>query len=103
MRLLRQLLQQRTPIANPVAFHAQQTDVRGRTQQPRLQVLPKAVINGQSDDQRSHSRCHSQNGDPRDDADKSLAAFGAKIAGCDEEFEAHESGCQLSAISQVGL
>src|SRR5208282_1526484 len=97
MRLLRQLLKQRTPIANPVAFHSQQTDVRGRTQQPRLQILPEAVVDGQRDDQRSHPRRHSQDGDPSDDADERLAALGAKITSCDEKFEAHKK--QLSALS----
>jgi hypothetical protein len=101
MRLLRQFIEQRTPIVNPVALHSQQTDVCRRTQQSRLQVLAKAVVDGQRDDQRRHSRGHSKDGNTRDDADERLAAFGPKIAGCDEEFEAHEK--QPSALSCQSL
>ena len=90
MRLRRQLFEQRTPIVDAVAFDAQQTDVRCRAEQPRLQVLAESVIDGQRDDERSDARSYSQHGNSGDDADKRLAAFGAQITGCDEEFEAHQ-------------
>ncbi len=99
MRLLRQFFEQRTPIAHPVALYPQQADVRRRTQQPRLQILPKSVIDGQRDNQRSHSRRHAQDRDAGDDANKRLPPFGAQISSRNEKFEAHRSGCQLSAIS----
>jgi hypothetical protein len=63
--------------------------VRSRPEEPRLQVLSKAVIDGQRYDQRSHARRYPQDGDARDDSNECLAAFGAKVSGCDEEFEAH--------------
>ncbi len=89
VRLLLQSREQRLPVANAVALHAQQIDVRGRAQQAVLQVLAKSVVDGQRDDERSHARGHSDDGDDGDDADDGLAPFGSQITRRYEEFELH--------------
>ena len=101
MRLLRQPIHQSRPVPNPIIRDPLQTDMRSRPQQPLLQILPKPVIDGQSHDQRSHSRRHSNNRDARDDPNKRLPPLGAQIASRDEKFKAHEEAfsCQLSAFS----
>ena len=55
MGLLLQAREQRLPVADAVAFNAQQIDVRGGTEQPVLQVLAESVVDGQRDDERSHA------------------------------------------------
>ena len=72
--------------------------MRGRAQQPVLQVLAESVVDGERDDQRRHSGGDSGDGNAGDDANDRLAAFGAQVAGRDEEFEAHEE--KLSALSR---
>ena len=89
--------EQRGPILDAVALHAQQADVGGRTEQTLLQVLPKPVVDSKRDDQRSYTRRYPQDGDRGDHADERLPALGAKITSCNEEFEAHQR--QPSAIS----
>ena len=99
MRLLRQAVHQGRPVLDPIIRNALQADMRGRPQQPLLQVLPKPVVDGQRDDERSHPRRHPGDGNPRDDPNKRLPAFGAQVTSRDEEFEAHEEAFSLSAIS----
>lgn len=62
-----------------------------RAQQAVLKVLPEAIVDGESNDERSHARRHSDDGNDRNQSDNRLAAFGAEIAGGDEEFETHRS------------
>ncbi len=64
-----------------------------------MQVLAESVVDGEGDDEGGDSGGDSEDRDGSDDADESLAALGAEVAGRDEEFEAHESSCQLSALS----
>ncbi len=89
MRLFGKALEQRRPILDAVVGYAQQADVRSGSDEALLQVLAKAVVDGQRDDERSHARRYSDNRDAGDDADESLAALGAQVAGRDEEFKAH--------------
>ena len=89
VRLLLQSRQQRLPVADAVALDAQQVDVRSRAQQPVLQVLAKAVVDGQRDDERGDARRHSDDGDDGDDADDGLPPLGPQIARRYEEFELH--------------
>ncbi len=79
VRLLLQSREQRLPIANTIALHPQQVDVRRRTQQAVLQVLAKPVVDGQRDDQRRDARRHSNNRDHGDDPDDGLPPFGPQI------------------------
>jgi hypothetical protein len=72
VRLFFQTREQRLPVADSVALNAQQIDVRGRAQQAVLQVLAKAVVDGQRDDERGHAGRHSDDGDDGDDADDGL-------------------------------
>ena len=81
--------QQRLPVADAVGFHAQQVDVRRRAEQAVLQVLAKAVVDGQRDDERGDAGRDSDDRDDGDDADDGLAAFGPEIARGNEEFELH--------------
>jgi hypothetical protein len=64
--------------------------MRSRPQQPLLKVLPKPVVDGESDDQRCDPGGNSCDRNASNDADKSLPPFGAQVSGRDEEFEAHE-------------
>ena len=89
VRLLVELREQRLPVANAVALDAQQVDVRGRAQQPVLQVLAEAVVDGQRDDERGHACSYSDDGDDGDDADDGLAPFGSQITRCYEELKLH--------------
>ena len=89
VRLLLQARQQRLPVANAVAFHAQQIDVRGRAEQPVLQVLAESVVDGQRDDERSNASRDSDDGDYGDDANDGLPPFGPQVARRYEEFELH--------------
>ena len=73
----------------------------GGSEKAGLQVLAKSVVDGEGDDEGSDPGGDSEDGDGGDDADESLPALGAEIAGCDEEFKAHRArlsalGCQLS-------
>jgi hypothetical protein len=90
MRLLRQLPKQRTPLLNPIALHAQQTDVRRRPQKALLQVLPEPIVNRERHDQRSHPRRNPGDRNPRDYANDGLPPFRSQISGSNEEFKAHE-------------
>ena len=71
--------------------------MRSRAQQPILQVLPKTIVDGQRNNQRSHARGHAHHGNHGHQAHYSLAPFGAKIASGDEEFKTHK-GCPLPAF-----
>src|SRR6266853_1475000 len=71
--------------------------MRRRTQQPVLQVLTESIVDGKGNDERSDPGCNSGDRDAGDNADDSLAAFGAEVASRDEEFEAHKRSYQLSA------
>jgi hypothetical protein len=75
------------------------------TEQAILQVLTKAIVNGECDDEGSNSGSDSKDGNSRDDANESLAALGAQVSGSDEEFKSHGRAFsrQLSAFSQIGL
>src|SRR5882762_950200 len=66
-------------------------------EQSLLQVLPKAIVDRERNNQRSYTGRDTSNRNAGNDADKSLASFRSEIAGCDEEFEAH--GKKLSALS----
>ena len=89
MRLLLQSRKQVLPVADAIAFDAQQVDVRSRTEQALLQVLAKSVVDGQRDDERSDARRDSDNGDDGDDPNDGLAPFGPQITRRDKEFELH--------------
>ena len=100
MRLFGEAIEQWRPILDAVVGYPQQADVRGRSNEALLQILAKAVVDGERDDERSHARGYSDDRDAGDDADESLAAFGAQVAGRDEEFEAHEEASrQLLAVT----
>jgi hypothetical protein len=90
VRLFGEAIEERRPILDAVVGHAQQADVRCGSDEAFLQVLAKAVVDGERDDERGYACGHSDYRDAGDDADKGLAALGAKVAGRDEEFEAHE-------------
>src|SRR5581483_104039 len=63
--------------------------MRGRSQQTLLQVLAEAVIDRKSDYQGGNARGDSGNGNPRNDANESLASLGTEVSRGDEEFETH--------------
>ena len=96
MRLFGKALQQRRPILDAVVGYAQEAYVRSGSDEALLQVLAKAVVDGQRDDERSHARGYSDDRNAGDDADERLAALGAQVAGRDEEFKAH---AEHSAVS----
>ena len=83
-------LQQRAPVADAIVFHPHQVDVRGGAEEAFLQVLAESIVDGQGDDERGDSGGDADDGDRSDDSDDRLAALGAKIAGGDEELEAHQ-------------
>ncbi len=100
MRLFGKAVEQRRPILDAVVGYAQKADMRGGPDEALLQVLAKAVVDGESDDERSHARGYSDDRNAGDDADESLAALGAQVAGRDEEFKAHaENSRQQLAVS----
>ncbi len=103
--LVGEAVHERGPVVNAVIGDALQADVGSRTEQTLLEVLAKSVGDGHGDHERSHAGSDTGDGDAGDDADEGLAAFGAQVAGRDEEFEAHGEVSELSAISyqQVGL
>ena len=72
-----------------VCFHAQQVDVGCRTEQPVLQVLAKAVIDGQRDDEGGDAGRDSNNRNDGDDADNGLATLGSEISRGNEKFKLH--------------
>ena len=89
MRLFGKTFEQRRPIFDAVVGYAQQADMRGGSDEAILQILAKAVVDGECDDERSDARGYSDNRDAGDDADEGLPALGAQVAGRDEEFKAH--------------
>ncbi len=64
--------------------------MRGRAKEALLEVLAESVVDGESDDERGDAGSDADDRDAGDDPDESLAALGAEVTGCDEEFEAHE-------------
>ena len=62
--------EQRRPIFDAIVGHAEQAYVGGGTDKALLQVLAKAVVDGQRDDERGHARGHSGDRDASDDADE---------------------------------
>src|SRR5579863_6766517 len=104
MLLFRKPLHQRRPILDAVIGDPLEANVRSRTEKTLLQILTESVVDGEGDDERSHSGGDSDDGDTGDDPDECLTALGAEIAGRDKEFESHEAfSCQRSAFSQFGL
>jgi hypothetical protein len=105
VRLLRQPVHERRPVLDAVISNAQQADMRGRAEQTLLEVLAKSIVDRQSNDQRRDPCGNSHDRDTGNDADKGLPSLGAKVSGCDEEFETHAEAIsrQLSAFSQIGL
>ena len=89
MRLALNPLQQMPPVANAITTRAFDTDMRGRSEESVLQILPKAVGDSESNDERGHSCSNADDRDRRDDSNHSLAALGPEISRRDEEFEAH--------------
>src|SRR5437763_15104875 len=87
MRLLLQAAQQPLPTTDATRLDAGKIHVRGRSQQAVLKVLPKAVVDGQSDDERGHSRSHTDDGNNGDDTHDALTALGAKITGSNKKLE----------------
>src|SRR3977135_1576096 len=75
--------------------------MRRRTQQPVLQVLTESIVDGKGNDERSDPGCNSGDRDAGDNADDSLAAFGAEVASRDEEFEAHKRSYQLIQLDSI--
>src|ERR1700680_2554018 len=73
--------------------------MRSRAQQPILQILSESIIDGKSNDQRSHPGSDSSDRNPGDHADNGLAALCAEVASRDEQFEAHARSYQLSAVT----
>ena len=72
----------------------------GGADEALLQVLTKAIVDGERHDERSHARGYSDDRDAGDDADKRLSALGAEVAGRDEEFKAHaENSRQQLTVS----
>ena len=79
MRLFGKALQQRRPVLDAVVGHAQQADMRSGSDQALLQILAKAVVDGESDDERSHARGYSDDRDAGNNADKGLSPLGAQV------------------------
>ena len=71
-------------------------DVRGRSEDARLQLALQAGHQRQRDDQRHHADGDAERRDQRDDGDEHLPAFGQQIAERDLQLERHD---QLSAFS----
>src|SRR5258706_15412433 len=90
MRLFRQPIKQRRPIPDAVVGDPEQADVRRGSDEALLQILAKAVVDGERNDERGHTRSYPDNRDASNDPNKRLPPFGAQVAGRDEEFEAHE-------------
>jgi len=90
VRFALEFCKQRTPVADAIAFDAEEADVGGRTKQAGLQVLAKTVVDGERDDERSDSGGDASDGDGGDEADDGLPSFCAKVTSGDEELEAHE-------------
>ena len=103
VRLRAQALLEVSPILDAVTLHAQEIDVGSRPEQAVLQVLAKAVVDSQRNDERSHARSDAQNGNDRDQADNGLAPFGTEVAGGDEEFEAHGLSCSVNHWPAFGV
>lgn len=89
MGLLLHLLQQGPPVANSVPLRTLQADVRRGCEQAILQVLAKAIGDGESNDERRDTGRHSDYGDRCDNAYNRLATFGAQVARGNEELEGH--------------
>ena len=89
MGLFGEAIEERRPVFDAVVGDAEEADVGGGSDEALLQVLAKAVVDGEGDDEGSHAGGYSDNRDAGDDADKRLAALGAQVAGRDEEFKAH--------------
>src|SRR5579863_708663 len=87
VRLFRQPVHERTPVADPVTLNAQQIDVRSRAEQAVLEILAKSIVDGESDDKRGDSGSHSGDGDASDYANDGLAPFGAQISGRNKKFK----------------
>src|SRR6202035_3071186 len=101
MGLFGEAIEERRPVFDAVVGDAEEADVGGGSDEALLQVLAKAVVDGEGDDEGSHAGGYSDNRDAGDDADKRLAALGAQVAGRDEEFKAHglwAFGFRLSAF-----
>ena len=63
--------------------------MRHRTEKAILQVLAKAVVDGQRDDERGDSGGNSNDGDEGDDPDDGLPPLGPQVSRSYEEFELH--------------
>ena len=53
MRLLAEPVHQRLPVLDAIALRPQNIHVGSRTQQPVLQILAEAVVDGERNDERS--------------------------------------------------
>ena len=89
MRLVLDLVQEPTPIADSVSLGAFKTYMRCRAEKAILQILTKSVIDGKRDDERRNSGGDSDDRDGRDHSNHGLAALGAEISRRNEELECH--------------
>ena len=89
MRLALHFFQQSTPLSNAIALRALQADVSGGCEQAVLQVLAKAVGDGEGDDTRRDSGGHSDDGDDGDHSNYGLTALGSQVPPRNEELKGH--------------
>jgi hypothetical protein len=71
------LFKQGSPLSNSVALRALQADVGSGCEQTILQVLPKAVGNGECDDEGRNPGGYANDGNDGDHSNYSLTALSA--------------------------
>ncbi len=98
VRLFGEASEKRRPIFDAIVGDAEEADVGGGSDEALLQILAKAVVDGEGDDERGYAGGDPNDRNAGDDADEGLPSFCSQVSGCDEEFEAHGSGFQPSRI-----
>ena len=71
--------QQGPPVADAVPSDPHQGNVRGRADEPLLQIAPHTIRDRQRDDQRSYARCNPNHGDRRDHSNDGLAPLRTQV------------------------
>jgi hypothetical protein len=86
-----------TPVADAVGLDTHELDVGAGAEEAVLNVAAHAIGDGEGDDEGGDSGGDASDGDGGNDTDHGLTAFGAEVAGGEEELEAHRG--QLLVIS----
>jgi hypothetical protein len=89
VRLLGEVLEERTPVADAVAGGAHEFYVGEGADEALLEVAAHAVGDGEGDDERGDSGGDAEDGDPSHQTDDCLTASSSKVTGRDEELKSH--------------